>query len=222
MRITEELIKEAEELRVACFKAQQSLYGNPGHGAAGRMDMMIARAKGRLLLMRLGPYAKAFEKGFADRFEDMSDREAAIESQANASTILEAIQKGRFNRIDEIVTAEVLGGLRGHAEQLSSGGFHLAAAVVLRAVLEERLRLLCESRDCSPDKAKPTLEDFNQALYKHGKDHPESGYTRATMTWVQAMAAVGNDAAHNLREITRVDAERMLGDVDRFLAQFSP
>jgi hypothetical protein len=60
-------------------------------------------------------------------------------------SIANALAKGRLATIDELVSAEVLGDLLEHAEELLKSHFNLAAAIILRAVLEERLRKMCAS-----------------------------------------------------------------------------
>ena len=78
--------------------------------------------------------------------------------------ISNALGKGRLVTIEEAVSAEVLGDLLEHAEELIKAKYHLAAAIILRAVLEERLRKLCESNNCMPTSQRPTIESFKQSL----------------------------------------------------------
>ena len=65
-------------------------------------------------------------------------------------TIAKALSTGRLATVDELVSAEVLGDLLDHADELLKAKFNLAAAIILRAILEERLRKLCESHNCVP------------------------------------------------------------------------
>lgn len=99
-------------------------------------------------------------------------------------------------------------------------GYYLASAVILRAVLEERLRSICAKQQCIPAKPRPTIEDFNQALYKQSEKSLEPYFRKSTMQRVTAMAGVGNDAAHNKRPILQEDTQSFLRDLKDFLTRF--
>ena len=76
------------------------------------------------------------------------------------------------------------------AEHLFNSGYHLAAGVIGRAILEEHLRTTCETIGCLPAKPRATINDFNQALY--GAQH----YTKIKMKQIETLTTIGNDAAH--------------------------
>jgi hypothetical protein len=124
---------------------------------------------------------------------------------------LEAIQyeleNDHLETITQIVKAETLADLLEQAENLFENGYHLAAGVIGRAVLEEHLRTICDNLVCTPSKKRPTINDFNQALY--GIQH----YSKIKMKQIDTLAAIGNDAAHNSPDLDSTDVKKMLVDL---------
>ena len=74
---------------------------------------------------------------------------------------------------------------------------------------------MCAQSQCSPTRDRPTLGDFNTALYKHNT------YDKTTFKHVDALAAVGNDAAHNKPDLKSEDVRRLLDGLQNFLIRFS-
>ena len=109
------------------------------------------------------------------------------------------MDEGLLVKYEDLIFAEAFADLYEQGQHLFSQGYFLAAGVVFRAVLEEHLRHLCERNECTPVKEKPTINDLNMALYKC--DSPV--YEKSVMLHVTALAAVGNDAAHNNPELKR-------------------
>jgi hypothetical protein len=210
---TIELIAEGEALEKTSFASSQQRWVSPE-------NFSKFASGGRLLLKKLGPFGSVWESAFDSELKHF----LVVSSKMLGAlrSILEAIENGRLISIEERVEVEVLGDLMEHAEILLKDKHYLACCVVQRAVLEERLRNLCQKWQCAPTKAKPGIDDYNQALYAKGKSDPTTDFHKATMQWVTAMAAIGNDAAHIVREITRDDAERMRRELTSFLAKFAP
>ena len=125
--------------------------------------------------------------------------------------ILEAIkyeiENDHLESFTQIVRAETLADLLDQAEHLLSKNYHLAAGVIGRAVLEEHLRNTCVSLGCLPDKAKPTINDYNMSLYKC--EH----YAKTKMKHIETLASIGNNAAHNKPELGKPDVEQLLRDL---------
>ena len=122
------------------------------------------RASCRLLVSLMGDFGTPWQDIF------MPDVPNGL---ANASTTLgtlkaikEALSNGYLVRFEELVLAEAFSDLTEQAEYLFEQGYFLAAGVILRAILEERLRKLCERTGCTPAKPRPTISDLNQSLYK--------------------------------------------------------
>ena len=127
-----------------------------------------------------------------------------------------AIKKGRLVAIEEMVQVEILSDFVGHADELIAKKYYLPAAVILRAVLEERLRKLCESNSCVPARAKPTMEDFKKEL--RTKD-VVSAIDAKDIDW---MAGIGNAAAHNLPSFQSEEVPFLQQRVLAFLDKYCP
>ncbi len=132
-------------------------------------------------------------------------------------TIKDAIDQGLLNSFEDLVYAQAFSDLYEQGEYLLSQGYFLASGVIFRAVLEERLRRLCEQNTCMPQATRPTINDLNIALYKH--DPPI--YDKSMMLNVTALASVGNDAAHNNPNLKSEDVQRLKNGLLDFLAKFS-
>jgi len=171
------------------------------------------RASCRLLVSLMGDFGTPWQDIF------MPDVPNGL---ANASTTLgtlkaikEALSNGYLVRFEELVLAEAFSDLTEQAEYLFEQGYFLAAGVILRAILEERLRKLCERTGCTPAKPRPTISDLNQSLYK------VKVYDKIVYKHVDAMTATGNDAAHNAPELKKDDVARLLNDTKDFLRRFA-
>src|SRR5438552_8450614 len=101
------------------------------------------------------------------------------------------------------VGAEVLGDLLEHAEELLRSKFYLAAAIVMRAILEERLRKLCGCNACQPTVNRPTIEHFKQSLYA------ANVIDKIVAKDIDWMASIGNAAAHQLLEYKDADVPHL-------------
>ncbi|HEY2253288.1 MAG TPA: DUF4145 domain-containing protein [Planctomycetaceae bacterium] len=133
--------------------------------------------------------------------------------------MLQAIQTaifgGMLGRVENLVFAEAFDDLLEQADYLSAEGYFLAAGVLGRAVLEEHLRKLCGAVNCLPQKPRATLNDYNSSLYDNKQ------LTKIEMKHIDALAAIGNNAAHN-QPVTQEDVGRLLRDLRQFLGQHPP
>ena len=136
---------------------------------------------------------------------------------ATLETVRYAIDEGLLGTYDDLLYAEAFGDLVEQGQHLLSQGYFLAAGVIFRAVLEERLRRLCEKHNCQTLKDKPTINDLNMSLYK--ADSPV--YSKSVMMQVTALEAVGNYAVHNDPSLTIEDVSRLQNGLIEFLAKFS-
>lgn len=115
--------------------------------------------------------------------------------------------------VEVLIHGEVFDDLLEQAEYLFEKKYFLAAGVLGRAVLEENLRQWCVRKNCVPTNPKATMNDFKDALYA-AKD-----LDKMNMKHVEAMAAIGNEAAHNGPSLTEAKVERLLRDVRTFVTQ---
>jgi hypothetical protein len=120
--------------------------------------------------------------------------------------VRDAVEFGYLLGVEFLVRSEAFESLLEQADYLHAEGYTLAAGVIGRAVLEEHLRKLCDAKTCAPSKAKPTMNDFKDALYK------AKSIDTTQMKHIEATAAVGNDCAHN-KPHHADDVKRMLRDV---------
>jgi hypothetical protein len=119
-------------------------------------------------------------------------------------SIKDAIEGGHLISFAHLVVAEAFSNLLDQAEYLLSKGFWLAAGVLGRAVLEEALRALAQTAECLPDKARPTLNDLNSALYKN------EVYDKLEFKLIDTLAVIGNDCAHNKSSASEDRAKHLL------------
>jgi hypothetical protein len=157
----------------------------------------------------------------ADCAEPWNDAFDGNNSASNGSRMLgtleaidHAISGGLLLSVEDIVRAESFNSLLDQADFLDAQGFFLAAGVLARAVLEEHLRAWAANSSLPISKSKPTLNDFKDALYKDKK------FSLSVAKHIEAMAAVGNDAAHNKPELTKDAVTRMLRDVREFIGKY--
>lgn len=117
------------------------------------------------------------------------------------------IENDHLESFARMVQAETAADLMEQSESLLNKGYYLAAGVIGRAILEEILRKTCERLNCMPSKDKPTINDFNQSLY--GFKH----YSVIRMKQIEALAAIGNNAAHNSTDLKKGDVERFINEL---------
>jgi len=167
-----------------------------------------------LLLSLLGHFGKPWQ----DIYEESKKGnrvENAMSVVGSLKSIKENLDDGLLIDFEDIVYAEAFSNLMDQAEYLYEQGYFLASGVILRAVLEERLKKLCEQKECLPEKARPTMADYNQNLYA------EKVYDKITFKHVDTMAAIGNAAAHNDEQLDRQEVGRFLRDLPHFLSRFT-
>jgi hypothetical protein len=132
--------------------------------------------------------------------------------------ILEAAEadfsRGLLLDLRALVQAEALGDFLEQAESLVRAGYHVPAASLGGAVLEDGLRKLCDARSITyPPKTK--LAALNSELAKAGV------YDRLVLKRITALADIRNNADHgHVDKFKSEDVEDMLKWVQRFLADY--
>ncbi|MFZ2641829.1 MAG: hypothetical protein WA117_12590 [Verrucomicrobiia bacterium] len=213
MKASQELIDFVEDLRKEAASVNATRRSNTGYSwvDGGKLNGLMAGC--RLLVAKLGPFGRVWDEMLQppknDRADDFDKVSAVLDAIANA------LAKGRLVTVEEMVSAEVLGDLLEHAEELLKAKFNLAAAIVLRAVLEERVRKLCVTHNCIPTASRPTIESFKQSL------QAALVFDKIVVKDVDWMAGVGNAAAHNLPEYKAEDVPQLYQRVTAFLSRFS-
>jgi hypothetical protein len=113
-----------------------------------------------------------------------------------------------------LVSAEVFSDLLVQAEVLLDHDYKDAAAVIIRAVLEDGIRKLCEAHKIEVGK-RDTIQQLNEKLYK------ENVYSALQHKEIIAKAEIGNCAAHaRFDQYKKEDVVAFLEFTLRFLAQY--
>ena len=157
---------------------------------------------------QLGTSAKPWEHLFS-QVPERNTMTFAMGALGTLEAIHHELENDHLDSFTQIVKAETLADLLDQAEYLNSAGYYLASGVICRAVLEEHLRTVCEMLECIPKKKRPTLNDFNQALYTEG----HYSKTKTKMKHIDALVSTGNDAAHNKPELEPSDVKKLLQDL---------
>lgn len=171
------------------------------------------KSRCRLLLTLLGPVSGPWEQILGPKTSNRYEH--AVSMQGALKGLQQSIEEGLLVRFEDLVLAEAFSDLSEQAEYLFSQGYFLAAGVIARAVLEERLRRLATIHASLPACDRPTISHFNNELYK------KTIYDKITMKHVESLAAVGNAAAHADPTLKADDVRRLLDGLKDFLARFS-
>lgn len=202
LKINEELIKEAKAVVASQFKPVMI-------GAPICVDLQLLHkwwGKVKSFGYQLGTAAKPWQEMFSTDPE-RNTLAFAKRVLGTLEAIRHELENDHLETVTQLVKAETLADLLDQAEHLFESEYHLAAGVIGRAVLEEHLRTTCDTLSCSPPKKRPTISDFNQALY--GIQH----YSKIKMKQIDVLASIGNDAAHNNPKLDSADVKKMLADL---------
>lgn len=168
----------------------------------------------KLLITMLGAFADPW-RATLDNDQYRNSRSTVRAMLGAVASVKENVLAGRLARVEELVLAEAFSNLLDQAKYLLDKKYFLASGVLCRAVLEEKLRLLCDANGITLVKDRPTLADYNTSLYT------AKVIDKLLMKSVDSMAAVGNDAAHNNASLTEADVVRMYSNLEDFLSRFS-
>lgn len=177
------------------------------------LEFVRLHAGYRLLIAKLGPIGKVWTDGMPSSSDNTASSYGWL--HGNLYALRDALDKGRLSTVHELVTAEILTDLLEQAEALLAANYHRPAAIILRTILEERLRKLCEANGCRPKTTRPTIEHYKQALYV------AKIIDKIVQKKIDWMAGVGNTAAHNLPEYRDQDVSTLYTQTLDFLARFS-
>ncbi len=207
-----ELIAEGVELQAKKHFRQMSSGG--GYYWVDHQPFQKWRTSCKVLLSQLGSASQAWAAVLGN--DASKSHLGIVDGMIGAlESICENAKCGRLASFEDIVFAEAFVNLSEQATHLLSKGYALAAGVIYRAVLEERLRRLCDSSECPPAKDRPTIADYNRALYK------AEAFDKVTMKSVDMMATVGNSAAHNDSSFKEADVPGLRDNLAGFLAKLA-
>lgn len=198
LKIVNGLIKEAAEVKSTQFVSHyvtQDLY----------VDLQTFHrwwGKIKSLGYQLGTASKPWNDFFTSNPKNsLATVDVAL---GTVESIKHELENDYLLTITQLVKAETMADLLGQAEHLTEAGYHLGAGVIGRAVLEEHLRDLCKELECPPNKKRPTINDYNLALY--GIEH----YSKIKMKQIDSLASIGNDAAHNKPNLSSEDIKKLI------------
>ena len=166
------------------------------------------------LLHMLGEHAAPWRERILETAKKRSSGTSVRKILGTLSAIQDALDRDLLHRVEDLARADVFAELLDQADYLEEKGFHLAAGVLGRAVLEDHLRTQCDRKGCAPTKVRPTIEDHKQELYK------AKHIDKLNMKLVDVMADIGNSAAHNKSSFKPETIERFLQDVRDFLTRY--
>ena len=129
-------------------------------------------------------------------------------------SINDSLDKGYLMRIEDLIFAEAFSNLIEQSEYLLNQKYFLAAGVIGRAVLEEKLRNLCESQHITINKDRPTLSDFNMELYK------ARFFDKIEYKNIDYLISIGNNAAHN-QPVADEDIKSLIDGTKKILIKYN-
>lgn len=137
---------------------------------------------------------------------------------AHCFGVLEAAQRdfeaGLLFDMRALITAEVLGDFIEQSEVLLASGYHVPAASLAGAVLEDTLRKLCDKHDITVP-ASTKIDKLNADLARAGV------YDKLVQKRIIAIADVRNKADHgHFDQFTKTDVEDMVKWVRSFCADY--
>jgi hypothetical protein len=130
--------------------------------------------------------------------------------------VLQAAQKdyegGYLFDLRALVAAELIGDFIDQAEALVTEGYHVPAASLSGAILEDTLRKMCEANGVPiPERTK--IDKLNADLAK------AEAYNKLIQKRITALADIRNNADHGrFDEFTKADIEDMVSWVRKFAA----
>jgi len=160
----------------------------------------------------------------SDHYRELKRIEETKETSTNSYYfvhclgVLEAAQRdfdaGILFDMRALITAEVLGDFIEQAEALVDAGYHVPAASLAGAVLEDTLRKLCEKHKVSIA-ASTKIDRLNTDLAQAGV------YDKLVLKRITALADIRNNADHgHFDKFTKADVEDMVKWVRSFSADY--
>jgi len=132
--------------------------------------------------------------------------------------VRDGLESGFFDDLSAVVRAEIAGDYMAQAEVLMAEEYHVPAAVLAGAVLEDALRKLCDEKSIAtskPNGERKTVNPMNDDLAK------AKVYNTAQAHEIRAWASIRNDCAHgDGGKVKPEDVGRMIQGVRAFVADY--
>ena len=165
-----------------------------------------------VLINMLGNLAAPWNEIFNGDKPNTSVNASSI--QGGLKSIRDTIEKGYLISLQDIIYAEAFANLIEQSEYLYDQNYFLAAGVIARAVLEEKLRNTCISLKVLFTKTKPTLGDYNTELYKL------NCYSKIEFKNIDYLISIGNNAAHNA-PLQQIEVKKLIEGVKDVLLRIN-
>jgi len=209
----EKLLSNGQEILRSCgYSASEGLQQWPSN-----VDYLRFRSEATNLLLRVcGKQSPHYlEMINIAKDKEMSNRPLYFPMCVG---ILEAAyadySEGFLFDLKALVSAEILGDFIDQVEELFSKNYHVAAASLSGAVLEDSLRRICETNQIETPE-KPGIEILNVALVK------AEIYNKLKQKQITAWADLRNKADHGeFKEVKKDDVESMIKWVKKFQDEF--
>jgi hypothetical protein len=157
-------------------------------------------------------------KRLADAKDTSTNAHYSLLCFQNCFGVLEAAQRdfeaGLLFDMRALITAEILGDFIEQAETLLDAGYHVPAASLAGAVLEDTLRKLCE-RGGIPIPSSTKIDRLNADLAR------AKVYDKLIQKRITAIADIRNNADHaHFDKFSKEDVEDMVKWIRRFSADY--
>ena len=203
-----ELAEEAKETL-----SSRSFRDSPGHRLTKNQITFAQTEYARLKTRALNLIGRSFgvdDNHYKQLLELGEHYEAYPTCVGIVDAAVYAIDSGLLFNLKSIVAAELIGDYLEQAETLLSAGYHVPAASLTGAILEDTLRQLWVKQGWTVP-ARTNLNSLNAELAKADE------YNLLTQKQITAHADIRNNADHgNYDEFTADDVEDMLKWVRRF------
>ena len=155
---------------------------------------------------------------YTENFASHTERTGYVSSAEAGLGVLRAasedVEHGYLETIQHLATAEVFSNFIDQADHLLQSDYHVPAASLAAAVLENGLRSLAERNDITVT-ARDDLPSLNTKLADKGT------YSRLRQKQVAVWTDVRNDADHGrFEEVTKDNATELIRGVRAFLAEY--
>lgn len=176
----------------------------------------------KIQLFSLMNYISPISSHFQQLREEINrwDRDDGTKLLGCVKGLKSSYYMGLFNKLPEIIEANVVSNYMAQAEGLLEKNYHVSAAVLAGAVLEDALHRLCQRQTPpielvnvkgDPKSLSPLITDLQTA----------DVFNKSKADQLNSWAKMRNYAAHGeFKQFNRQDVEDMIGGIKRFLAEY--
>ena len=173
------------------------------------------RSQALVCIEQVFGHAHTYRRSFADEAKTGDSISRSVRNGLGIlRAALEDVEQGHLQEVRQIATAEVFSDFIDQADHLLENGYHIPAASLAGAVLENGLRSLAEKNDIAT-RPRDDLTALN------GKLAAKSVYNRLRQKQVAVWVDVRNAADHGrFDDFTEADVADLVKGVQTFLAEY--